>query len=217
MGSNTTSGAIQGAAAGAQVGGVYGAIIGLVAGGIMGSQADKKAKEARRLIKKANALRTDSAMLRSFSEQRLLLRQAQLAQATTIAAGVASGAELDSSGTQGVFASIQQQKYDNFLLGQSILNEQLDANSFETSAQKLLGQEKDIMGLLTLGTQVASLIPVGGGGDGTRKNNAGQTVYPGGTFQNSQTGGSIFGSAFDTSLVTPGGIQTVNSGGAFDA
>ncbi len=201
--SNTISGVAQGVAAGASFGPV-GAVIGGIAGGVFGLGADRKAREAKRLNKKANALRTDATMLRSFAEQRLLLRQAQLAQAQALAAGAASGAELDSSGAQGLRASVRTQMFDNFLLGQSILNEQLDANVYENKARAKLGQAQDIMGLLSFSTQLVGLIPHGNG-----KQDA--TTY-GPDSQNGPLAPSLK-SAFDTTLITPGGLQTTNTSG----
>lgn len=207
---NTISGVAQGASAGAAFG-PWGAVIGGAIGGIVGLGADKKAKQARRLLKKANALRTDATMLRSFAEQRLLLRQAQLAAAQAQAAGVSSGAELDSSAAQGINASLRNQMFDNFKLGESILNEQLDANVFENRARAKLGQSQDVMGLLGFATQLVGLIPQGG--DGQRRNDAGQPLLEGGTLQNPNTGTSVWGSSFDTPLVRPGGLQTLNTSG----
>lgn len=206
MGSNTTTGIAQGAAAGATFGPI-GAGIGALVGAFTGLAADKKAKQARKLVKKANALRTDAAMLRSFAEQRLLLRQAQFAQATALATGAGSGAEIESSGTQGVRASIQNQMYDNFLLGQSTLNEQLDANVFERQAGTKLGQAQDIMGMFSLAASLTSIIP-----HGTKSPDA--TTY-GADSPNGPLAPSLE-SAFDTTLVSPGGLQTVNTG-TFDA
>lgn len=207
---NTISGVAQGASAGAAFG-PWGAVIGGVIGGLTGLGADQKTKEAKRLMKKANALRTDATMLRSFAEQRLLLRQAQLAAAQAQAAGVSSGAELDSSAAQGISASLRNQMFDNFKLGESILNEQLDANVFENKAKAKLGQAQDTMGLLGFATQLVGLIPQGSGGQ--RRNDAGQTLLPGGTLQNPNTGTSVWGSSFDTPLVRPGGLQTLNTSG----
>ncbi len=207
---NTISGVAQGASAGAAFG-PWGAVIGGAIGGIVGLGADKKAKEAKRLMKKANALRTDATMLRSFAEQRLLLRQAQLATAQAQAAGLASGAELDSSAARGINASLRNQMFDNFNLGESILNEQLDANVFENRAKAKLGQAQDTMGLLGFATQLVGLIPQGG--DKGRTNNMGQPLLEGGTLQNPATGGSVWGSSWDTPLVRPGGIQTLNTNG----
>jgi len=199
MGSNAVSGAATGASAGAVFGPV-GAVVGGVVGAIFGFGADKKAKEARKFMRKANALRTDTAMLRSFAEQRLLLRQGQLAQATGLAQGVASGAELESSGTQGVLSSVRNQMFDNFLLGQSILDEQLDANTFERKANAKQQQATDIMGMLDGLSSIASIIPQGKGKSASHFSG----VSP-----------ASFG-AFDTTLVTPGGIQTVNSGATYN-
>lgn len=198
MPSGAITGVAQGAAAGAAFG-PWGAVIGGAIGGIAGLASDKKAKEARRLLKKANALRTDSAMLRSFSEQRLLLRQAQLAQTTNTAGAVASGAELESSGFQGVRSSIQTQMFDNFLLGQSILNEQLDSNVYERKAGAKAGQAKDIMGMVTLGSQLVGLIPQPGAKP------APTTYGPESAFGLTSPNLS---NAFDTTLINPGGIQS---------
>ena len=195
MGSNTTAGIGQGVSAGAAFG-PWGAVIGGVIGGLAGLMGDEKAAKARRYVKKANALRTDATMLRSYAEQRLLLRQAQLAAATSLSNSANSGAEIDSSGAQGLRASIVTQSYDNYLLGQSILNQQLDANFYEAKAGTQLRQSQDIMGMLQLGAQLTSLIP---------RN----------TDQNTPRTAKSLNNAFDTTLVTPGGIQTVNSGATY--
>ncbi len=201
---NTINGVAQGASAGAAFG-PWGAVIGGVIGGLVGLSADDKAKEAKRLLKKANRLRTDATMLRSFAEQRLLLRQAQLAQAQATAASAASGADLDSSGAQGLRNSVRNQMFDNFLLGQSILNEQLDANVYENKAKAKLGQAQDAMGLLAFGTQLVGLIPQG------NKDNPKSTTY-GPDSGNGMTAPSLQ-NAFDTTLVNPGGLQTTNTNG----
>ncbi len=197
MPSGAITGVTQGASAGAAFG-PWGAVIGAVAGGLLGLGADKQAAKARKYTKKANALRTDATILRSFAEQRVLLRQAQLARATGLASGVASGAEIDSSGTQGVLSSVRNQMFDNFLLGESILNEQLDANVYQARAGDAVNKSQDIMGYLSLGAQLSQLIP-------QRNPSSAPNSAP------------DLNSAFDTTLITPGGIQTVQSGGAYNA
>lgn len=212
MASGAISGVASGAAAGAAFG-PWGAVIGGALGGIGGLLADDKAKEGRRLLKKSNALRTDSAMLRSFAEQRLLLRQAQLAKSTALAQGVASGAEIDSSGSQGVRASIQNQMLDNFLLGESILDEQLDANVFEARAGKKFGQSQDILGMVDLAASLSSLIPQ----KGTSPGGAGAAV-PGAALGAAGLAGGVAAASLgsvSSQLVTPGGLQSVVSKGGY--
>ena len=199
MPSGTVTGIGSGAAAGAAFGPV-GALVGGILGGLAGGQADRQAREARRLLKKANALRTDSTMLRSFAEQRLLLRQGQLAQAQAVASGVASGADISSSGTQGMQSSIRAQMFDNFLLGESILDEQLDANVFEARAKDKLGKAQDIMGLIQFGTSLVGLIPHGPKDSATPGSSVGGTVTS--PVRDIET---VFGGK---QLVVPQGIQT---------
>ncbi len=191
--SQAIQGAGQGAATGAQIGGGWGALIGGGIGLLTGLGSDRKVKEAQALVRKANALRTNSTILRSFAEQRTLLRQANLVRMSALAASAASGAELESSGAQGIQASIRTQSYDNFLLGQSILNEQLDANQFEAKASRKLQQAGEIMSLFGGGMELAQLIPNTSG-----TNQPVQTA-------NQPSDLMTFG---DRNLVNSGGIQT---------
>jgi len=155
------AGVAQGAAAGAAfgpVGAVIGGAIGL-AGGLISGGAKKKARRAQR---RANALRQETARLRSFAEQRNLLRQAQVAQAQGLATAAQSGADVASSGAQGVKASVYTQMIDSFLLGEDLFGTQVAANKQDMNVGKYLERADTVSGIMAAGAKLATLIPHGG-------------------------------------------------------
>jgi hypothetical protein len=171
-------GAIQGAASGAAAGaafGPWGAAIGGVVGGVAGLFGGKKKKKANKAIKRANALKEQAYRLRSFAEQRNLLRQGQIAGASAIAAAGNQGVDISSSAFQGARSSIYNQLLDQFNVGETILNDQLMAGVQEQKASKYAGQANTIMDSIGAISTLTQAIPHGGG---TGTNGAGGDLSP---------------------------------------
>lgn len=84
-----------------------------VGSAFFGNKARKKAKRAAKLEAKARRLQ-------KFIEQRRLLREARRAEAAALSAGVSQGVGLESSGLQGVLASIATQRRDQFTASQVV-------------------------------------------------------------------------------------------------
>lgn len=152
-------GAAQGAAAGAAFG-PWGAAIGGVIGGVAGLFGGKAEKKANKAMKAANAEREKAYRLRSFAEQRNLLRQGQVAGAAAIASASAQGVDVASSGAQGARSSIYNQLLDQFVVGETILNDQLQANRFEAKAGKYAGQASTIMDSIGALSTLSQAIPM---------------------------------------------------------
>jgi len=143
-GSDVLGGAASGAAAGSAAG-PWGAVIGGVVGaigGILGGKAKKKAKKATR---RANELDRQAARLRSFAEQRNLLRTGQAVAAASVNSSVSQGVDASSSAFQGSRSSIYTQLLDNFLLGEAIVTKQEQRNEQLAKADKAAGQYDSIM------------------------------------------------------------------------
>jgi hypothetical protein len=159
-------GVAQGAVAGSAFG-VPGAVVGGILGGVGGLFGSKAKKRARRYARRANQLREQTYRLRSFAEQRNLLRQGQVAASAAASEFAGSGADVESSGFQGVAASVYTQMLDNFLIGQSILDKQLQANVYSEKAGKAAAQADTIGGLMGAAAVITSMIPQGGRPDQT--------------------------------------------------
>lgn len=162
---------IGGVAQGASVGaafGVPGAVIGGVLGGIGGLFSGKAKKKARRYTRRANALREQTYRLRSFAEQRNLLRQGQVQAAAVLAEAPSTGADAASSVFQGVAGSVYTQMLDNYRIGQAILNKQLEANVYSEKAGKAANQADMIGGLMGAASILVANIPQGGRPDFTQ-------------------------------------------------
>jgi hypothetical protein len=153
-------GVAQGAAAGS-VFGVPGAIIGGALGGVAGLLGVGKKKKARRYARKANELRERTYALRSFAEQRNLLRQGQVQAASALAEAPSTGADSTSSVFQGVVGSIYTQMLDNYLVGEQIVKNQLTANVYEEKSGKALNQADLIAGLTSAASSLVGQIPQG--------------------------------------------------------
>jgi hypothetical protein len=155
---------ISGIAGGASAGssfGPYGAIIGGIVGGVAGIGIAGKKRKANRLINQANKLRERTYRLRSFAEQRNLLRTGQVQAASILASAPGSGVDVASSGVQGQNASIWAQLLDNYLVGSAILQNQLDANGLEQRAGKAIGKANTMSDLLSAGISLTRAIPRG--------------------------------------------------------
>ncbi len=153
---------ISGIAGGASAGssfGPYGAIIGGIVGGVAGIGIAGKKRKANRLINQANKLRERTYRLRSFAEQRNLLRTGQVQAASVLASAPGSGVDVASSGVQGQNASIWAQLLDNYLVGSAILQNQLDANGLEQRAGKAIGRANTMSDILSAGISLTRAIP----------------------------------------------------------
>lgn len=153
---------IGGIASGASTGsafGLPGAIVGGVVGGISGLLGGNAKKKARKYAKKANNLRESVYRLRSFAEQRNLLRQGQVQAAQVTALAPASGADVESSGFQGMNASVYKQMLDNYMIGDTILTNQLQANVYESKSGKAMNQADIIQSLTGFASGLVSAIP----------------------------------------------------------
>jgi hypothetical protein len=126
----------QGAKAGYSVGGGWGALIGGVLGFGAGLWSSGRRKKARKLQAGARALRQDAVLVRSFAEQRNLLRAGQVQAAMAQQSVYNSGADVESSASQGIQSSIYTQLMDNFLIGEKIVGDQIRANAMDQSASR---------------------------------------------------------------------------------
>ncbi len=144
-----------------------GAVIGGLLGGLGGALSAKAKKKARKYTKKANALREQVYRLRSFAEQRNLLRQGQVQAAAALSSSVDAGADVGSSAFQGVSGSIYTQMLDNYLLGENIVNKQIKANAYEQKAGKAQDSAYTINSLMGTAAGLVGVLPKGGrpGGD----------------------------------------------------
>lgn len=152
------SGVASGASAGASFG-PWGAVIGGVIGGVGGLLAGNSKKKAKKYVRKANALREQTYRLRSFAEQRNLLRQGQVQAAAAIAGATTTGADVSSSGFQGVNASVWKQMLDNYMVGEEILGQQLQANVYDAKAGKAVARADTIGDILGAGAVLSQAIP----------------------------------------------------------
>lgn len=78
------------------------------------------ANKARKKAKRAAKQEAKARRLQKFIEQRRLLREARRAEAAALTAGVTQGVGLESSGLQGVLASIATQRRDQFTASQVV-------------------------------------------------------------------------------------------------
>lgn len=163
----------QGAQAGGQIGGGYGALIGGILGFAVGIGASRKRQKARADVAGANALRQDAAILRSFAEQRTLIRQGQVYAATAQSAYANSGADIASSGAQGVRSSVYTQLMDNFLLGEKMIQDQIRANVLDKDAVKNQQSADSILAIFGGGSKVAGSF--GGGSYSSAPSTVGAT------------------------------------------
>ncbi len=181
-------GGIAGGAATGAAFGPVGAVIGGAIGGIGGLLSAGAKKKARKYTRKANALREQAYKLRSFAEQRTLLRQGQIQAASVIASAPGTGADVSSSGFQGINASVWKQMLDNYSVGAELLNTQLQANVFEEKAGKQVARAETIGDIMNAGSMLINAIPRGTGGSGSgwtydgalpsASNGNGVTTYP---------------------------------------
>lgn len=158
MASGAATGAVQGVASGAAFGPV-GAVIGGVAGMLFGAFGDKAKARARLYTARANTLRENAYKLRSFAEQRNLLRQGQVTAAAGLNSAAAMGADVSSSAFQGSTGSIYSQLIDNYLTGANILGYQLEANKYDLMAGKQAGRVNTYSDILGAASQLVRAIP----------------------------------------------------------
>lgn len=122
----------QGAKAGYSVGGGWGALIGGVLGFGAGLWSSGRRKKARMFTAGAKALRQDAVLVRSFAEQRQLIRTGQVQASMAQSAVQNSGADAsESSAYQGIRSSVYTQLMDNFLIGEKIVQDQIMANVYD--------------------------------------------------------------------------------------
>lgn len=148
----------EGAKAGYSVGGGWGALIGGVIGFGTGLWTSGRREKARRAQAGAKALRQDAVLVRSFAEQRTLLRQGQAAAAQAQASIQNSGVDASgSSAYQGIRSSVYTQLMDNFLIGEKIVQDQIQANALDERAAQQTKKANEIQGFFTSLTSGASM------------------------------------------------------------
>lgn len=149
------SGAAQGAAIGSVVPGigtVVGAVVGGVAGAIGGLFSDKSASKRR----KANKLREQASLIQNFLERRALIQTYQMQRASTIAAGAASGAGLESSAVQGEYNATRAEATSLLARNAEQVRMGVQANRFDRKASKYAGYSDMVGDLLGAGAMAAN-------------------------------------------------------------
>ena len=147
----------KGAQAGYSVGGGWGALIGGVIGFGTGLWTSGRREKARRREAGARALRQDAVLVRSFAQQRTLIREGQAAAATAQSSIQNSGVDASgSSAYQGIRSSVYTQLMDNFLLGEKVVQDQIQANAMDQSAAKETQKANEIQGFFSALTSGAN-------------------------------------------------------------
>lgn len=91
-------------------------------------------REATVKANRAAALEQQVGLLQAYAQRRNMLREGQVNEANALVQGVASGADLGSSGIQGVLASIRSQEAGNVALSDAMVGKQTAAGQLNRDA-----------------------------------------------------------------------------------
>ena len=115
------------------------AVAGVVSVGASLVSMNRAAKANKKAIKGSKE-RRKADLMQQFLKRREMLQQYRMQQATALAGGVASGADIESSGVQGVMSSLGSQAAYNVTTEANIIGKESAAFKYDMQSAKYAGQ-----------------------------------------------------------------------------